>query len=183
MKSFLIFVFSFVFLNVGCSNSSSEITTESIFPLTKANIQNLNDSSIRQEKLKEETISGCVSVPAKSFFQRIFVGLESTGESCSVTIHSGNKVSVSFLDQKNIQLMSTSSPQVVTDTFVAELDNGEVLIVQQVDGRVVSLTQTIYDSQGVVVYQNSGKGEYIRECRFYMTADEKATGRCQKTPD
>ena len=179
MKSFLIFCFGFVVLNTGCSNSSGGMIFS---PLTKAKIQGLNDSSGRHEKLKEETISGCISVPAKSFFQRIFVGSESTGESCSVTIHPGNKVSVSFLDQKNIQLISTSSPQVVTDTFVAELDNGEVLVVQQVEGRVVSLTQTVYDSQGRVVYQNSGKGDYIRECRFYMTISEKAAGRCQKTP-
>ena len=180
MKNFLIFCFGFMVLKVGCSNSSNGMTFS---PLTRANIQNLNDSSVHQEELQEETISGCISVPATSLFQRIFVGSESTGESCSVTIHPGNKVSVSFLEQKNIQLMSTSSPQFVTDTFVAELDNGDVLVVQQVDGRVVSLTHTVYDAQGRVVYQNSGKGNYIRECHFGMTASEQEAGLCQKTPN
>ena len=180
MKFFLISYFGFMVLSTGCSDSSNGMIFS---PLTRAKIQDLNDSSGHQKKLKEETISGCISVPATSFFQRIFVGSESTGESCSVTIHPGNKVSVSFLDQKNIQLISTSNPQVITDIFVAELDNGEVLVVQHVEGRVVSLTQTVYDSQGRVVYQNSGKGDYIRECRFYMTTSEKAAGRCQKTPN
>ena len=183
MKFFLILYFSFFILNVGCSVSSDK-STDSLLSLTRVKVQELsNDHPVQQEQLTEETISGCISVPARGFFQRLFVGLESTGESCSLTVHSGNKVSVSFLSQKDIQLVSTSSPQVVTDTFVAELDNGEVLIVQHVNGRAVSLTHTVYDSQGTVVYQNFGKGKFIKECHFYMTNSEKAAGRCQKTPN
>ena len=130
MKVFLILCFGFMVFNTGCSTDSNA-NTSAIFPLTRAKVQDLlNDSSVDQEKLKEETISGCVSVPAQSFLQRVFVGSESTGEPCSVTIHPGNKISVSFLSQKNIQLVNTSRPQALTDTFVAELDNSQVLIVQ-----------------------------------------------------
>ena len=180
MKFFLIFCFIIL---TGCVNSTASESNGSIFPLTRNKIKNLLENPpTRSEKLEEETISGCVSVPARGFFQRLFVGLESTGESCSITIHSSNKISVDFLRQKNIQLISTSQPDIPTDTFVAELDNGQVLIVQQVRGRVVSVTQTIYDSQGTVVYQNSGKGEFIKECQPYMTDSEKRARQCHKTP-
>ena len=180
MKFFLIFCF--IILN-GCASSTASESNDSIFPLTRNKIKNLLDNPpARSEKLEEETISGCISVPARGFFQRLFVGSESTGESCSITIHSGNKISVDFLRQKNIPLISASQPGIPTDTFVAELESGQVLIVQQLRGRVVSVTQTIYDSQGVVVYQNSGKGDFIRECQPYMTDSERRAGRCFKTP-
>ena len=180
MKFFLILFF--IILN-GCANSTASESNNSMFPLTRNKIKNLLENPpTRFEKLEEETISGCVSVPARGFFQKLFVGLESTGESCSITIHPNNKISVNFLSQKNIPLISTSQPGIPTDTFVAELDNGQVLIVQQVKGRVVSVTQTIYDSQGTVVYQNSGEGDFIRECQPYMTNSEKRDGQCLKTP-
>lgn len=180
MKFFLIFCL--IILN-GCANSNASESNGSIFPLTRNKIKNLLDNPpARSEKLEEETISGCISVPARGFFQRLFVGLESTGESCSITIHSNNKISVDFLRQTNIPLISTSQPGIPTDTFVAELDNGQVLIVQQVRGRVVSVTQTLYDQKGTVVYQNSGKGDFIRECQLGMTNSEKRTGQCLKTP-
>ena len=180
MRFFL--TFYFIILS-GCTGSTALESSDFIFPLTRNKIKNLlRNPPARPEKLREETISGCASVPAKSFFQRTFVGQESTGESCSITVHSGNKISVSFLDQKNIQLISTSRPEVLTDTFVAELDSRQVLIVQHKRGRVVSATQTIYDSEGMVVYQNYGEGEFIKVCIPYMTDSEKRHNRCQKTP-
>ena len=173
------FFLNFCFVVLCCTGFSISKAAESIFPLTRTKIQNLlKNPPANQKKLKEEVIYGCISVPAKDFFQRIFVGSISTKEPCSIVIHPGNKVSVSFLNQKNIPLVSTSRPHALTDTFTAELDNGQVLIVQQVGGRVVSLTQTVYDSQGTVVYQNSGEGDYIRECHFYMPGNrEKPTAK------
>ena len=72
--------------------------------------------------------------------------------------------------------MSTSTPSHPTDTFIAELEGGQVLIVQQVQGLIVNLTHTLYDSEGVVIYQNYGKGEYIRSCL-------PSAQSCVKTPD
>ena len=175
MKYYLVIIF---FIFNSCKGSShSSASYSAIFPLTKTKIQNLlKNPPVAPTRLKEETINGCISVPASGFFQRLFVGSESTGEQCSITIHSENKISLSFLNQANIPLIDTSTPQVSTDTFVAELENGQVLIVQQVNGRVVGLTHTIYDSEGMVVYQGYGKGDYIRVCL-------PTTSPCMKTPN
>ncbi len=180
MKFLLFFYFASL---LGCTSSVTQNSTDSIFPLTKNKIRNLlQNPPADTERLKEETVSGCISVPARDFFQRLFVGSESTGESCSITVHSNNEISVSFLSQKNIPFISTSRPDTPTDTFTAELDNGQVLIVQHKNRRVVSFTQTVYDQQGMVVYQGYGDGNFIRVCLPYMTDSEKRSGRCHKTP-
>ena len=170
------FFFCCFLLFSSCTGASLHHLTDSIFPLTREKIQKLSKESLinHSETLKEETISGCAFIPAKNFFQRIFVGLRSAGESCSITVHSNNKVSINFLNQKNIQLLNTSQPDALTDTFVAEINRNQVLIVQHRHRQVVSITQTIYDSQGVVVYQDYGKGEFIKTCLF-----DVPTGPCQ----
>ena len=151
-------------------------STDSIFPLTRDKIQKLSRENPinHSEKLKEETISGCAFIPATNFFQRVFVGIKGARESCSITVHSDNKVSINFLSRKNIQLLNTSQPNALTDTFVAEINRNQVLIVQHRNRQVVSVTQTIYDSQGMVVYQDYGKGEFIKTCLFDVPA-----GPCQ----
>ena len=136
----------------------------------------LSNPPRNQEKLKAETLHGCVYIPAKGFVQRLVVGVEKTGESCSVTVNPDNTVEVSFLGDGVIPVVSTSTEGFVTDIFVAELGNDEVLIVQHHQGEVVSITQTIYDENGDVVYGRSGVGEFIRECNFAMTSSERSVG-------
>ena len=62
-----------------------------------------------QEKLKAETLHGCVYIPAKGFVQRLVVGVEKTGESCSVTVNPDNTVEVSFLGDGVIPVVSTNA--------------------------------------------------------------------------
>ena len=114
--------------------------------------------------------------------QRLMVGFEVTGESCSVTVNEDNTVAVSFLGDASIPLVSTSTENRCTDIFIGELENDQVLIVQHHRGEVVSLTQTIYDEKGDVVYGRFGNGDYIRECHFGMTTSERLAGRktCKK---
>ena len=118
------------------------------------------------ENLVEETRYGCVAVPAKSFWQRLMVGLTFTEESCSVVVQQNNTVVVSFLGSKAIPVVSINKKNFYTDTFLAELGNNQVLIVQHQRGRVVSVTQTIYDKENNVVYGKSGKGDFIKECHI-----------------
>ena len=158
MKYYLIFI---IFTLISCTDSST-----SIFPLTRIKILYLLGNLPDQlPHLTEETISGCTFIPATSFFQRLFVGLERKGTSCSITIHSGNNISVRFfLNQINIHLVRISTSSHPTETFIAELEENEVLIFQQSQGEFIHLTHTRYDSEGVVIYQNYGKGDSIRFC-------------------
>ena len=57
-----------------------------------------------------------------------------------------------------------------------------MLIVQHRRGEVVSITQTVYDANGDVVYGRSGVGDVIRKCVLPMTTSEKSAGRerCKK---
>lgn len=137
----------------------------------------LSNPPRNQETLKAGTLHGCVHIPARGFVQRLLVGFEQTGESCSVTVKPDNTVAVSFLKDGVIPVVSTSTEGFPTDIFVGELGNGEVLIVQHHRGEVVSITHTIYDEQGDVVYGVSGVGDFIRECHFAMTSSERSAGR------
>ena len=152
-------------------------------PLTKGYIQQLlSNPSPNQEKLKEGTLHGCVHIPAKGFMQRLMVGFETTGEGCSVTVNQNNAVRVSFLGDAFIPVVSTSTERQLTDILIGELENDQVLIVQHRRGEVVSITQTVYDKNGDVVYGRSGDGDYIRGCNFGMTTSEKLAGKknCKK---
>ena len=105
------------------------------------------------------------------------VSFERTGERCSVTVQRGNPVQVSFLGDAVIPLVSTSTERFRTDLFAGELGAGQVLIVQHRRGEVVSITQTVYDANGDVVYGRSGVGDFIRECVLAMTTSEKSADR------
>ena len=74
-------------------------------------------------------------------------------------------------------VVSTSTGQYRTDIFIGELGNNQVIIVQHHQGMVVSVTQTVYDKKGNVVYGKSGQGEYIKECHLGMTTSEKLAGK------
>ena len=144
----------FPFTAIHCQSDSS------LPPLTKANVQDFLSNSSRDQQLKQEVISGYVSVPATSFFQRVFVGSQATGESCTIAVRANNSVSVSFLRDQTFNLVEFQPYPL----FVAELTGNQVLVVQHSFGKVVSVTQTIYDDNDHIVYQSSGKGEFIQSC-------------------
>ena len=171
------FVFaSFLLFAVACESVAAQ-------PLNKSYLRGLLSNPPRgQEKLKPGTRHGCVHIPARGFMQRLMVGFEVTGESCSVTVNEDSTVAVSFLGDASIPLASTSTEERRTDILVGGLENDQVLIVQHHQGEVVSLTQTVYDENGDVVYGRFGNGNYIRECHFGMTTSERLAGRkkCKK---
>ena len=171
----LIFAPFFLF-GIACISDAAQ-------PLAKGYVQQLlSNPSPTQEKLKGGTLHGCVHIPAKGFMQRVMVGFETTGESCSVTVNQNNAVGVSFLGDAFIPVVSTSRERKLTDILIGELENDQVLIVQHRRGEIVSITQTVYDKNGDVVYGRSGDGDYIRGCNFGMTTSEKLAGRksCKK---
>ncbi len=176
-KMKFVFVFaSFLLFATVCEGVAAQ-------PLTKGYVRRLLSNPPRnQEKLKAGTLHGCVHIPARGFMQRLMVGFEITGESCSVTVNEDNSVKVSFLGDVVIPLAGTSTKSYRTDTFIGELGNDQVLIVQHHRGEVVFVTQTVYDENGDVVYGRSGDGDYIRACNFGMTTSEKLAGRkkCKK---
>ena len=152
-------------------------------PLTRSYLQQLlSNPPQHREQLKAGTYQGCVHIPATGFIQRRLVGFERTGEGCSVTVNRNNGVRVNFLGDAFIPVVSTSTARYRTDSFIGELENDQVLIVQHRRGEVVSVTQTVYDGQGDVVYGRFGEGEYIRGCNIGMTTSERMAGskRCRK---
>ena len=170
-KAGINFFFLFVFLfSVGCSNSiEGSLTKESNRRLFANPDQN-------QEQLRTGTFYGCVSIPARNRIQKLLVGFEITGENCSVTVNEDNIVNVNFLGDVDVPVFSTSAGEHRTDIFIGELENNQVLIVQHHEGEVVSVTQTIYDQNDVVVYGKFGQGDYIKECMFAMTTSERLAG-------
>ena len=152
-------------------------------PLNKGRVRQLSANPPgSQETLQAGTFHGCVHIPARGFVQRIMVGFERTGERCSVTVHRGNTVQVSFLGDAVIPLVSTSTERSRTDLFVGELEADQVLTVQHHRGKVVWITQTVYDANGEVVYGRFGVGDAIRECGIAMATSEKSLDRerCKK---
>ena len=150
--------------------------------MTKEYVQNIlkNPPSAEYvENLVEETRYGCVTVPAKSFWQRWMVGLTFTEENCSVVVQPNNTVVVSFLGDKAIPVVSINKKNFYTDTFLTELGNNQVLIVQHQKGRVVSVTQTIYDENNNVVYGKSGKGDFIKECHIGVNNKSNSPQNCK----
>ena len=72
--------------------------------------QTTRQTPSRVLELKMDTYHGCESVPSKKFFQRLFVGFEFTGESCSVSVVSGNNVTVSFIEGAIVPLTPYPAP-------------------------------------------------------------------------
>ena len=138
------------------------------FPLTRESVQQIlrKTPPPNEQQLTVETLKGCVSVPAKKGLQKLFVGVNFTGEFCTVTVKPQNTVAVSFLGNIDIPLANTSTPDYPTDIFLNQIEDNGVVIVQHVKGKVVSVTHTVYDKKGYVVYGGSGKGNFIKACIF-----------------
>ncbi|MDE0150998.1 MAG: hypothetical protein OXK80_00675 [Bdellovibrionales bacterium] len=169
IKLILYFLPVFFFIT-NCSGSVAH-------PLTRESNRELLENPPRnQEQLHTGTYYGCVHIPATEFFQKLMVGFERTGESCEVTVHDNNNVEVSFIENP-VTVVNTSTDQLQRDIFIGELEYDQVLIVQHHQGEVVSITQTIYDENGYVVYGKSGEGDYIKECHLGMTTSEQLAGR------
>ncbi len=164
--------FYLLLFTMNCSGGSS------LQPLTEKNNRTLLENPPQNQKqLKLGTFYGCVHVPATDFIRNILGGFEKTGEGCSIAISENNMIQVSFLGDNVIPIVSTSTDQYRTDTFIGELDNSQVLIVQHQRGEVVSVTQTIYDKNGDVVYGKSGQGQWIKGCNLTMTTSERLAGK------
>lgn len=153
-------------------------------PLTKAYVKNLfKNPPSNQITLQEKTYKGCVYIPGSNPIQRVMVGSESTGESCSITVGQKNTVTVSFLGNKQIPLFSTSGGnRWHFDIFAGDLGENQVLIIQHHQGQVFEVIQTVYDKNDYVVYGPSGEGTYIKGCRLGMTTSERLSGKlyCEK---
>ena len=88
-----------------------------------------------------------------------------------MTVVSGNKVTVSFVKDEIVPLTPYPAPDGTSnsDIFIGELNNSNVLVVQHdFNGHVRSVTQTIRDSNGILVYGRSGKGDMIKECVIHQ---------------
>ena len=148
------------------------------FPLSRTYVRQLLQKApdLEGQQLEVEDIKGCVSVPAQSFFQKLFVGEKFTGDICSVAVKANNTVAVSFLGNIDIPLADTATESYSTDIFLNEIEENGVVIVQHVEGRVVSVTHTIYDKKGIVVYSGYGRGDFIKSC--IIGREPKDTPNC-----
>ncbi len=86
--------------------------------------QTTRQTPSRVPELKIGTYHGRESVPSKRFFQRLFLGFEFTGESCSVSVVSGNNVTVSFIEDEIVSLAPYPAPDgnSYSDIFIGELN-------------------------------------------------------------
>lgn len=174
MRKIIRFISSFLFTGFCIISCGASV----VQPLTKeGNKKLLQNPHPNQEELKIGIFYGCVHVPATGVLQKMMVGFERTGESCSVTVGENNAVKVSFLRDVVTSVVNTSTDQYRTDIFIGELENNQVIIVQHHQGVVVSVTQTVYDKKGDVVYGKSGQGDYIKECHLGMATFERLSGK------
>ena len=147
-------------------------------------IQFSQDSSLRNLVNLEspKTYRGCeyVSAPEGSLQQK-FVGFQSTGNSCSIAVESRNKVSVDFIEEKNIPLTALPA-SAQSDIHFAILQNiPGVLVVQFRRNQVTSFSYSHFDKQGTLIYGLNGgnkkdapvfnKKYYARSCTFNNKRD------------
>ena len=160
---------------VSCHTASGSGVDE-IYPLTRDRIQKVLRKTPDPNglQLQPETLHGCISTPPKSFIQRLLVGERFTGEACTLTVKPNNTISADFLGNIDIPLADTSTKSYSTDIFLNQIQDNEVIIVQQKQGRVVSFTHTVYDSNGYVVFGGYGKGDFIKACVLNV---EEAIGK------
>ena len=131
-------------------------------PFTKSYIQQITQNPSALPQGLEKTYNGCEVVPATGRKPQ-FEGQEFTGQTCFVKIHSDEKVEVSFLGTK---LYSLSLLEENSDSFAAEINKDEVLIVQVhfYKKQILSVTHTTYDSNNHLNYGSSGEGRFIKAC-------------------
>ena len=159
MGKVVIVLFCIIVLTNNCSGIKSEPS------LTRTDVQRvINHSPQSNPVLPTGTHKGCVTVPG-SAIQRAMVGFKFTGEECSFSISSSNKVSVSFLGNTNIQVHSTGPARYPEDVYIAELDNNQLLVIQHnTHGSFITATLTAYDKKNNVIYGNQGNGSYVKRC-------------------
>lgn len=175
MKFILTGLYLCIFIMISCNRFGP--------PLTKDRVQELlRNSSKNQEKLTPGIFNGCVLVPATDFIQRLLAGAQLNGETCSLSVNRNNTVRVDFLENTIIPVVSASTKQAQTDIFIGQLKNNQLLIIQHYQGAAMSITQTVYDENDIVVYGSSGEGSFIKFCDFQMTGAELAAGQknCRK---
>ncbi len=165
MRLLVIFILSVSFLNSCGSTSDRLITKDAVRKL-------LENPPKNQEKLKQKTFNGCIAVPAKNLLQRLFVGLEFTGETCSVTVHQNNNISVSFLGNAVIPLVSEPST-IRTVILIGDLKDKDnnIIVVQHHQGDVVDVTHTFYDKNNGTAFQLRNL-EYVKSCT-HLTSEGK----------
>ena len=159
MRNKVIVLFCIIALTTSCSGIKGGL------PLTKTDVQKaINQSPQSNLILPTGTHKGCVTVPGGAI-QRAMVGSKFTGEQCSFKISSSNKVSVSFLDNTNIQVFSTGPARYPEDVYVAELENDQLLVIQHnTHGSFITATLTTYDNNDNAIYGHQGNGSYIKRC-------------------
>ena len=152
----LIFTVALVCFGLGFMESCS-----SNQPITQSYIQQVTQKpSTLPQELKQTTHNGCEVVPATGNKPQ-FEGQEYTGETCSIKINSNEKIEASFL---NVEPLSLSLLEGNSDTFITQINNNEVLLLQIHKSQVVSATQTGYDKNNHLNYGLSGKGKFIKAC-------------------
>lgn len=154
-------------LFISC-NSSSSSEAYNVKPMSRSTVKETLTAGA-DDRLAVRSYEGCVAVPAKDPLKKIAVGFDLTGESCTITVKAGNLVSVSFLGQ-DVSVVRYS----IADVFVGEISQDRVLVVQWLEetGEVLDVNQTVYDSKGIVVYGNSGDGDYINSCHIPRTTNK-----------
>ena len=162
LKSKLLFP-KFIFTVIlACLCSGFMENCRSNQPITQSYIQQITQNpSFLPQELKNTTHNGCEAVPATGNKPQ-FEGQEYTGNPCFVKIHSNEKAEVSFVES---EFLSFSLLKENSDTFVAQINNNEVLILQIYKNQVISATQTGYDKNNHLNYGLSGEtGKFIKSC-------------------
>ena len=126
-------------------------------------------SDLKSSKVSEGEYKGCVSVPAKNFFQRFFVGTKSTGESCSVTVrkNSENKVEMKVIglssDSDFLPFFQNSSDP---HYYLSLVNNDKnVFIAEVFDSKVHFITYAAYkDEPDVNATPRSDSVSTVRVC-------------------
>jgi len=139
-----------------CSFSSAR-------PISKAVIQEQINSSQGSVSLVDGAYRGCEHVPAKGSIKNMWVGFESTGASCSVTVHPDQTVSLSFFGSR---AYSVSQIGEQWDILIGFVSDDEVLVVQHLNNRVTGVTHTSFDKDDNLNYGQSGKGDSFRTCHI-----------------
>ena len=156
-----------------CSGFIGGCGAGSYRPFTKAYIQQTTqNSSALPRTFEKTTYRGCEVVPATGNKPQ-FEGQEFTGDSCFIKIQSDERAEVSFLGKTTYPL---SLLEKNSDTFVAQINNNEVLLVQLHRNEVISFTQTDYDTNNHLNYGVSGKGEFIKACLINAPSSCTYTG-------
>ncbi len=159
-------VFLFALFPIISSASPLENLWDTLFPTTgaisRSEVQNLLQNSSEKSIMHIRTYKGCEAVPSVilvTLGTRVWLSMmaqKTEKETCSVTVHSGNKVSVSF-SNKTVLVAPMSMKLVVGDIkeniAIGEIDEHNVLMVAYDENGTISYAiYTVYDLNDNVVY-------------------------------